>query len=120
MPPSKESSVKPLGNNVRRYAPYQSCSTISELSLQGGSLATPTNLRLQEQDNSAALLCSLGSVNPTRFAIQAAFARARPGDIVLLLGKGHEACIIYGTEKVPWDEAGAARAALHALGYQKG
>ncbi|MBS1966599.1 MAG: UDP-N-acetylmuramoyl-L-alanyl-D-glutamate--2,6-diaminopimelate ligase [Chloroflexi bacterium SZAS-1] len=53
-------------------------------------------------------------------AIQAAFARALPGDIVLLLGKGHEACIIYGTEKVPWDEAGAARAALHALGYQKG
>jgi UDP-N-acetylmuramoyl-L-alanyl-D-glutamate--2,6-diaminopimelate ligase len=50
-------------------------------------------------------------------AIRAAFERARPGDIVLLLGKGHEACIIYGTEKVPWDEAGAARAALRELGY---
>lgn len=50
-------------------------------------------------------------------AIAAAFARARPGDIVLLLGKGHEACIIYGEQKVPWDEPAAARAALAALGY---
>src|ERR671927_1713458 len=39
-------------------------------------------------------------------AIRAAFERARPGDIVLLLGKGHEGCIIYGEDKVPWDEAG--------------
>jgi UDP-N-acetylmuramoyl-L-alanyl-D-glutamate--2,6-diaminopimelate ligase len=50
-------------------------------------------------------------------AIRAAFEHARPGDIVLLLGKGHEACIIYGNEKVPWDEAAAARAALRELGY---
>ena len=50
-------------------------------------------------------------------AIRAAFEHARPGDIVLLLGKGHEGCIIYGDEKVPWDEAGAARAALRELGY---
>jgi len=52
-------------------------------------------------------------------AIRAAFERARPGDIVLLLGKGHESCIIYGTEKVPWDEAGAARAALSEIGYRE-
>jgi UDP-N-acetylmuramoyl-L-alanyl-D-glutamate--2,6-diaminopimelate ligase len=50
-------------------------------------------------------------------AIRAAFAHARPGDIVLLLGKGHEACIIYGETKQPWDEAGQARAALRELGY---
>jgi UDP-N-acetylmuramoyl-L-alanyl-D-glutamate--2,6-diaminopimelate ligase len=50
-------------------------------------------------------------------AIRAGFARARRGDIVLLLGKGHEACIIYGDEKTPWDEAGEARAALREMGY---
>ena len=50
-------------------------------------------------------------------AIRAAFERARPGDIVLLLGKGHEGCIIYGEEKVPWDEAGEARRALREMGY---
>ena len=51
-------------------------------------------------------------------AIRAAFAQAQPGDIVLLLGKGHEACIIYGDTKTPWDEAGEARSALGELGWQ--
>jgi UDP-N-acetylmuramoyl-L-alanyl-D-glutamate--2,6-diaminopimelate ligase len=50
-------------------------------------------------------------------AIRAAMARARRGDIVLLLGKGHEGSIFYGDDKRPWDEAGAARAALGELGY---
>lgn len=53
-------------------------------------------------------------------AIRAAFERAAPGDIILLLGKGHEGCIICGTEKVPWDEAGEARAALREMGYAGG
>jgi UDP-N-acetylmuramoyl-L-alanyl-D-glutamate--2,6-diaminopimelate ligase len=52
-------------------------------------------------------------------AIRAAFGRAQPGDIVLLLGKGHESCIIYGETKVPWDEAGAARQALAELGHNR-
>lgn len=51
-------------------------------------------------------------------AIRAAFAEARAGDIVMLLGKGHEACIIYGDRKQPWDEAEEARAALRELGYR--
>jgi UDP-N-acetylmuramoyl-L-alanyl-D-glutamate--2,6-diaminopimelate ligase len=51
-------------------------------------------------------------------AIRAAFAEARRGDIVLLLGKGHESCIIYGNDKMPWDEAGSARATLRDMGYQ--
>jgi UDP-N-acetylmuramoyl-L-alanyl-D-glutamate--2,6-diaminopimelate ligase len=53
-------------------------------------------------------------------AIRTAFEHARPGDIVLLLGKGHESCIIYGDEKIPWDEAAVARAALRGLGYKGG
>ncbi len=50
-------------------------------------------------------------------AIRAAFAHAVPGDIVLLLGKGHEGSIIYGNTKTPWDEAATARAALTEQGY---
>lgn len=50
-------------------------------------------------------------------AIRVAFERAKAGDIVLLLGKGHEGSIIYADHKLPWDEAGTARAALHELGY---
>jgi UDP-N-acetylmuramoyl-L-alanyl-D-glutamate--2,6-diaminopimelate ligase len=50
-------------------------------------------------------------------AIRAAMAAAEPGDLVLLLGKGHEGSIIYAGSAIPWDEAEAARAALRALGY---
>jgi UDP-N-acetylmuramoyl-L-alanyl-D-glutamate--2,6-diaminopimelate ligase len=50
-------------------------------------------------------------------AINAAIADAADGDTVLLAGKGHEGSIIIGEEKRPWDEAGAARAALHARGF---
>lgn len=37
-------------------------------------------------------------------AIEEALRRASSGDTVLLAGKGHEQCVIIGTEKVPWDE----------------
>ena len=49
-----------------------------------------------------------------REAIAAAFERARPGDVVLLAGKGHEATILYADGPIDWDEAGrgAPRARL--------
>jgi UDP-N-acetylmuramoyl-L-alanyl-D-glutamate--2,6-diaminopimelate ligase len=50
-------------------------------------------------------------------AIAAAFERARPGDVVLLAGKGHEQSILYGRTARPWDEAAAARDALAGLGF---
>jgi UDP-N-acetylmuramoyl-L-alanyl-D-glutamate--2,6-diaminopimelate ligase len=52
-----------------------------------------------------------------REAIDAAFAGARPGDVVLLAGKGHEQSIIYPDGPHPWDERGEAIAALGRLGY---
>lgn len=50
-------------------------------------------------------------------AIATAMRMARPDDIVLLAGKGHEASMIYGTTKRPWDDRTAARRALRAAGY---
>ncbi len=52
-----------------------------------------------------------------RTAIDAAIERARPGDIVLLAGKGHEQAIIGPDGPVPWNERGEAEAALHRAGY---
>jgi UDP-N-acetylmuramoyl-L-alanyl-D-glutamate--2,6-diaminopimelate ligase len=52
-------------------------------------------------------------------AIGAAFEQARPGDIVLLAGKGHEKTIEIGGGAIPWDEAAAARDALAGLGYRQ-
>jgi len=51
-------------------------------------------------------------------AIREAMSRARSGDAVLLLGKGHERCIIYKSERRPWDEPAEALAALAELGYR--
>jgi UDP-N-acetylmuramoyl-L-alanyl-D-glutamate--2,6-diaminopimelate ligase len=48
-------------------------------------------------------------------AIAEAVRRAKPGDVVLLAGKGHERTIETVTGDVPWDEAGTARDALRAL-----
>jgi UDP-N-acetylmuramoyl-L-alanyl-D-glutamate--2,6-diaminopimelate ligase len=47
-----------------------------------------------------------------RQAIAAAFDAARPGDTVLLAGKGHEHSIIVGRESLPWDERDVARELL--------
>jgi UDP-N-acetylmuramoyl-L-alanyl-D-glutamate--2,6-diaminopimelate ligase len=52
-----------------------------------------------------------------REAIAAAFKRARPGDIVLLAGKGHEPTILYADHAQPWDEAAVARENLAAMGW---
>ena len=51
-------------------------------------------------------------------AIEAAFERARPGDVVLLAGKGHEPTILYADHAIPWDEAAVARRTLASMGYQ--
>ncbi len=53
-------------------------------------------------------------------AIEAAFERARPGDIVLLAGKGHERSIIGPDGPVAYDERATATDALARLGYQGG
>jgi UDP-N-acetylmuramoyl-L-alanyl-D-glutamate--2,6-diaminopimelate ligase len=44
-------------------------------------------------------------------AIHAALETGRPGDTVLLAGKGHETYQVLGTAKVPFDEREIVRAA---------
>ncbi len=55
-----------------------------------------------------------------RQAIRTAFDLARPGDVVLLAGKGHERTILYADGGIAWDEAAAAREQLAAMGYPAG
>jgi UDP-N-acetylmuramoyl-L-alanyl-D-glutamate--2,6-diaminopimelate ligase len=56
-------------------------------------------------------------IDDRREAIAHALGAAREGDVVLLAGKGHEASIFYGTEKLPWDDRAVAREALADLGW---
>ena len=50
-----------------------------------------------------------------RLAIGAAVSAARAGDVVLILGKGHESGQEFATETVPFDDREVAREALLAL-----
>ena len=52
-----------------------------------------------------------------RKAIALAIAEARPGDMVLLAGKGHEKVQITADGEVPFDETQVAVETLHAAGY---
>jgi UDP-N-acetylmuramoyl-L-alanyl-D-glutamate--2,6-diaminopimelate ligase len=53
-------------------------------------------------------------------AIRRALSLARPGDLVLLLGKGHENSIIYSKETRRYDEIGEAEKALAESGFNGG
>jgi UDP-N-acetylmuramoyl-L-alanyl-D-glutamate--2,6-diaminopimelate ligase len=52
-------------------------------------------------------------------AIRRALELARPGDVVLLAGKGHEPTLARAEGPIPWDEPALARAALAELGYSE-
>jgi UDP-N-acetylmuramoyl-L-alanyl-D-glutamate--2,6-diaminopimelate ligase len=55
-----------------------------------------------------------------REAIRHAFEAARPADVVVLCGKGHEASIEMADGALPWDEPAVARAVLAEMGYGAG
>lgn len=52
-------------------------------------------------------------------AIRKAFSLAQKGDLVLLLGKGHENSIIHKDYTEPYDEISEAQTALHEMGFKK-
>jgi UDP-N-acetylmuramoyl-L-alanyl-D-glutamate--2,6-diaminopimelate ligase len=52
-----------------------------------------------------------------RAAIEAAFEAARPNDVVVLAGKGHERSIIGPDGPLPWSEEAVARDVLAAMGH---
>ncbi len=62
---------------------------------------------------------NLWVINDRRRAIAEAVAAARPGDTLLLAGKGHEHSIVYADGPAWWDEAEVARQELRAAGYER-
>ena len=50
-----------------------------------------------------------------RQAIRRAVARARPGDVILLAGKGHERTMQTAAGKEPWDERAEAESAIRTV-----
>ncbi|HWP84538.1 MAG TPA: cyanophycin synthetase, partial [Terriglobia bacterium] len=59
-------------------------------------------------------------IEPDRkLAIERALAAARPGDVVLIAGKGHETYQIIGESRLPFDDREIARSALRRMGYRE-
>jgi len=58
-------------------------------------------------------------IHERRAAIHSALHEARPGDVVLLAGKGHEQTIERNGQVEAWDEVGVVREALATLGYPR-
>ena len=48
--------------------------------------------------------CKVLSIVDRRQAIETAIEQARPGDVVLIAGKGHEPYQIIGTQKIDFDD----------------
>jgi len=59
-------------------------------------------------------------VEPDRAsAIRLALQAAKPGDVVLIAGKGHEKVQIVGFTSIPFDDSETSLSVLHDLGYGK-
>ncbi|MCE5193047.1 UDP-N-acetylmuramoyl-L-alanyl-D-glutamate--2,6-diaminopimelate ligase [bacterium] len=56
-------------------------------------------------------------IEDRRQAIRSAIGAAKPGDMVLVLGRGHEGVMYYEHEDVPFDDREEVRLALRLLGY---
>jgi UDP-N-acetylmuramoyl-L-alanyl-D-glutamate--2,6-diaminopimelate ligase len=50
-----------------------------------------------------------------RLAIRTVLERARPGDVVLLAGKGHEPRMLVGNERLPWSDRQVSAEELERL-----
>jgi UDP-N-acetylmuramoyl-L-alanyl-D-glutamate--2,6-diaminopimelate ligase len=92
---------------------------MGRIAAEGSDLAIATSDNPRTEDPDAIIddiEQGMGSVRHLRMAdrlaaIHAALAEARPGDTLLLAGKGHETYQVLGTEKVPFDEREIVRAA---------
>jgi UDP-N-acetylmuramoyl-L-alanyl-D-glutamate--2,6-diaminopimelate ligase len=109
------------GNRDRGKRPL-----LARIAAQHADLAIVTNEDPFGEDPEAIIDEILAGVSPgeigTRFirepdrgsAIRLALAEGRPGDTVLILGKGHEQSIVVGGRKEAWSDAEAVREALPA------
>jgi len=93
---------------------------MGRIAAEGADLAIATSDNPRTEDPGAIIddiEQGMGAVPHLRIpdrlaAIHAALEQARPGDTLLLAGKGHETYQVLGTEKVPFDEREIVRAAV--------
>ena len=88
------------------------------------SIVTSDNPRTEDPDAIIAdVLPGLGDAPhrvevDRRKAIEFALRDARPGDLVVIAGKGHEDYQVIGSETIHFDDREVAREILEELGYK--
>jgi UDP-N-acetylmuramoyl-L-alanyl-D-glutamate--2,6-diaminopimelate ligase len=95
---------------------------MGRIAAEGSDLAVATSDNPRTEDPGAIIddiEQGMGGVPHLRItdrlaAIHAALGEARPGDTLLLAGKGHETYQVIGTDKVPFDESEIVRRATGA------
>ncbi|WP_407568897.1 UDP-N-acetylmuramoyl-L-alanyl-D-glutamate--2,6-diaminopimelate ligase [Deinococcus altitudinis] len=105
--PRDPSKRAPLGEVATRLADHV-------IFTEEDSRDTPVQVILAEMERGAAGRTNFVSVPDRRQAIRTATAAARPGDTVLLAGKGPEDTLEREHETLPWNEVQEARDALNA------
>ncbi|HKF17711.1 MAG TPA: UDP-N-acetylmuramoyl-L-alanyl-D-glutamate--2,6-diaminopimelate ligase [Candidatus Dormibacteraeota bacterium] len=101
-----------MGRAAARNADFFVITTDDPLAADPAKLARQVEAGAQGRDRGR----DYEVVLDRRSAIRLALERARPGDVVLLAGKGHERTMMLADGPVPWDERGEAEQALHELG----
>ncbi|MGP4054248.1 UDP-N-acetylmuramoyl-L-alanyl-D-glutamate--2,6-diaminopimelate ligase [Mycobacterium sp. 4D054] len=79
----------------------------------------PAAIRAAIMSGASGLRAEVVEIGDRRAAIDHAVAWARPGDVVLIAGKGHEAGQTSGGHTRPFDDRDELAAALQALGTQE-
>ncbi|MGY2892557.1 UDP-N-acetylmuramoyl-L-alanyl-D-glutamate--2,6-diaminopimelate ligase [Deinococcus sp. UYEF24] len=105
--PRDPSKRAPLGEVATRLADHA-------VFTEEDSRDTPIEAILAEMERGAAGRTNFVSVPDRRQAIRAAISAARPGDTVLLAGKGPEDTLERLHETIPWNEVQEALDALNA------
>jgi UDP-N-acetylmuramoyl-L-alanyl-D-glutamate--2,6-diaminopimelate ligase len=109
----------------QKLLPWVREHTTGEITAVFGSAGERDSAKRPLQGRAAAEHCDtkrgeeLVLVPDRREAVRLAVSRARPGDTVLLLGKGHEGSIIGPSGPAAWDERAEAESALRSLGYTR-
>ena len=77
----------------------------------------PANIASQIADGARSVKSNFSVQLDRRRAIRGLFELARPGDAVLLAGKGHEQRMLVGDQRLPWNDACMASEVLAELGF---
>jgi UDP-N-acetylmuramoyl-L-alanyl-D-glutamate--2,6-diaminopimelate ligase len=101
-----------MGRAAGRHADFFVITTDDPATRDPGDLAREIESGIEDRRYGA----DYEMILDRRQAIRHAMRMARPGDVVVLAGKGHERTMLLADGPVPWDERSEAEAALRELG----